>query len=68
MMSEARTPFSMRPCRAAVRQQEAIDRPVKARVGVVWGGLKHQRERGEVRGQATKENRQVRMRSVAAEL
>lgn len=25
MMSEARTPFSMRPCRAAVRQQEAIE-------------------------------------------
>lgn len=36
MMSEARTPFSICPCRAAVRQQEAI----KTGEGpaLVWSG------------------------------
>jgi hypothetical protein len=48
MMTEARTPFSICPCREVVRQQE-LSRPVKARV-VVVGGLKHQREGGEVWG------------------
>lgn len=66
MMSEARTPFSVCPCREDSQQQE-LWRPVKPRVDVVLGGLKRQREGGEVWGSHS-EIRHVKLRSVAPEL